>query len=122
MSVAWFSVTVDAHDPPALARWWAEALGFEVIFERPGQSAIADSGGFPGILFIENDTPKTTKNRLHFDLNPDDQAAEVERLSRLGATRLDIGQPPDASWVVMADPEGNEFCVLAPWPPAPEAG
>jgi hypothetical protein len=54
------------------------------------------------------------KNRLHLDLRPDDQEQEVKRLLGLGATRVDIGQAEDVSWVVLADPEGNEFCILAP--------
>ena len=55
---------------------------------------------------------QTVKNRLHIDLNPDDGDAEVARLMALGATRADVGQGPDVTWVVLADPEGNEFCVL----------
>ena len=54
------------------------------------------------------------KNRLHIELDPDDQAAEVDRLLALGARRADVGQGDDVSWVVLADPEGNEFCVLRP--------
>ena len=65
------------------------------------------------ILFNRNDDAKTTKNRWHFDLAPTDQAAEVARLEGLGARRADIGQG-DVPWIVMADPEGNEFCILAP--------
>jgi predicted enzyme related to lactoylglutathione lyase len=57
---------------------------------------------------------KTTKNRLHIDLDPDDFDAEVDRVLRLGAVHTDVGQGPDVSWVVLADPEGNEFCVLRP--------
>jgi Glyoxalase-like domain len=64
------------------------------------------------ILLIRAPDEKLNKNRIHFDLRPDDQAAEVERLEGLGAKRIDIGQGDDVSWVVMADPEGNEFCVL----------
>ncbi len=74
----------------------------------------------PDILFVKVPDPKTTKNRLHFDLRPKDQTAEVQRLLHLGARRVDIGQGEDVSWVVLADPEDNEFCVLAPL--APEAG
>jgi hypothetical protein len=74
----------------------------------------------PDILFVKVPDRKTTKNRLHFDLRPQDQAVQVERLLDLGARRVDIGQGDDASWVVLADPEGNEFCVLAPL--APDAG
>lgn len=59
---------------------------------------------------------KADKNRLHLDLRPDDQAAEVARLEELGARRVSVGQGPDATWVVMADPAGNEFCVLRPLP------
>ena len=66
------------------------------------------------ILFLKNSDVKSVKNRLHLDLRPDDQDAEVRRLEKLGAKRIEIGQSadPDTSWVVMADPEGNEFCVL----------
>ncbi len=77
-----------------------------VVWLEPG-------GGKPDILFLEVPEPKTVKNRLHLDLRRDDQAQEVARLEALGAWRIDIGQG-DVSWVVMADPEGNEFCVLAP--------
>jgi hypothetical protein len=66
------------------------------------------------LAFLRVPGGKTTKNRLHIDLNPADQQAEVRRLLTLGARRVDIGQGDDAEWVVMADPEGNEFCVLAP--------
>ena len=66
-------------------------------------------------MFAANSDVKTVKNRWHFDLTPSDQAAEVSRLEGLGATRVDIGQS-DVSWVVMADPEGNEFCVLKTLP------
>jgi hypothetical protein len=66
------------------------------------------------LAFLRVPGGKTTKNRLHIDLNPAGQQAEVRRLLTLGARRVDIGQGDDAEWVVMADPEGNEFCVLAP--------
>src|SRR4029077_9799697 len=65
----------------------------------------------PGLLFVPVAEPKTTKNRLHLDFRPEDRDAEVERLLALGATRADVGQG-EQSWVVLADPEGNEFCVL----------
>jgi predicted enzyme related to lactoylglutathione lyase len=115
-------ITVDAHNPKALAEFWAEALGWkigedvneiEVWIER--ELGDPKNTGFPDILFLKNSTPKTGKNRLHLDLRPDDQAAEVMRLEKLGAKRVEIGQStdPDTTWVVMADPEGNEFCVLS---------
>ena len=114
-------ITVDAHDPRALAEFWAEVLGWkigeggneiEVWIER--ELGDPKNTGFPDILFLKNSDVKNVKNRLHLDLRPDDQDAEVRRLEKLGAKRIEIGQSadPDTSWVVMADPEGNEFCVL----------
>jgi predicted enzyme related to lactoylglutathione lyase len=108
-------VTVDAHDPDALAAWWAEALGYTVKdMEDDDEAAIIphDRGKDPAILFIRVADAKSVKNRLHLDLTPDDRDAEVARLTAMGATRVDIGQSGDESWVVLADPEGNEFCVL----------
>lgn len=73
----------------------------------------------PGLVFVPVPEGKTVKNRLHLDLAPaqgDDQAAEVKRLVDRGATLADIGQGPEVSWVVLRDPEGNEFCVLSPRP------
>ena len=115
------AITVDAHDPRALAEFWAEVLGWkigeggneiEVWIER--ELGDPKNTGFPDILFLKNSDLKNVKNRLHLDLRPDDQDAEVRRLEKLGAQRIEIGQSadPDTSWVVMADPEGNEFCVL----------
>ena len=70
---------------------------------------------WPGLVFVRVPEAKSVKNRLHIDLNPDDQDAEVARLETLGARRVDVGQQ-DAPWVVLADPEGNEFCVLTARP------
>lgn len=81
-----------------------------MVLEPPEGSD--EDGVAPDLLFLRVPESKTVKNRLHIDLRPDDQAAEVLRLEQLGAKRVDIGQGPDVSWVVMADPEGNEFCVL----------
>ncbi len=114
-------ITVDAHDPLALAQFWSEALGWkigedvnevEVWIER--ELGDPKNTGFPDILFLKNSDKKQGKNRLHLDLRPDDQAAEVSRLEKLGAKQIDIGQSaePTCTWIVMADPEGNEFCVL----------
>ena len=72
------------------------------------------SRSYPGLCILRVPETKAIKNRLHIDLSPDDRDAEVERLLGLGATRVDIGQGDDVSWVVLADPEGNEFCVLRP--------
>ena len=114
-------ITVDAHDPLALAQFWSEALGWkigedvneiEVWIER--ELGDPKNTGFPDILFLKNSAIKSGKNRLHLDLRPDNQAAEVARLEKLGAKQIDIGQSaePTCTWIVMADPEGNEFCVL----------
>jgi hypothetical protein len=112
MSSRWYTVVVDAADPARLARWWAEVLGYQVVYEAPDEVVIVkDEHTSPGLIFVPVPEPKSVKNRLHIDLNPDDQAAEVERLLGLGATRVDVGQG-ERPWVVLADVEGNEFCVL----------
>jgi len=112
-------VVVDAADPAALARWWAEALGWAITFEEPDEVAVEppepDGLGVP-LVFVPVADPKVTKNRVHLDLrsaDADDQAALVARLTGLGARPADIGQG-DVPWVVLADPEGNELCVLDP--------
>jgi len=108
----WEQTTVDARDPEALGNWWAKALRWVVVNDSADEFEIrAEVDRLPGILFEPVVSEKTGKNRLHFDLRPDDQDAEIERLLSLGAIRVDIGQG-EQSWAVMADPEGNEFCVL----------
>ncbi|MEH1102271.1 VOC family protein [Micromonospora sp. CPCC 205561] len=112
MSSAWESLTVDARDPARLARWWAEALGYQVVAEKPDEVEIRRSADrLPGIVFVPAGGDKETKNRLHIDLRPDDREAEVERLVDMGARHVDVGQG-DVARTVLADPEGNEFCVL----------
>lgn len=112
MGLEWEQVVIAAHDPAVLGRWWCDALEWVVVDDAsPVFEIQAQPDRLPGMLFLAVDGVKESKNRLHIDLRPDDQSAEVERLIALGATRVDIGQG-DASWVVMADPEGNEFCVL----------
>lgn len=114
MSLEWEQVTVASLDPLALGRWWCDALGWAVVDEGPPVFEIQpEVGHLPGILFLPNAEPKRGQNRLHIDLRPDDQQVEVDRLVAMGAHRIDVGQG-DASWVVLGDPEGNEFCVLAP--------
>ena len=111
--LTWFSTVIDCHDPETLAAFWCQALGYQVVFRNDREVDIAPSPStFPGLAFLRAPGHKAGKNRLHIDLNPSDQRAEVRRLLAHGATRIDIGQG-DAEWVVMADPEGNEFCVLA---------
>jgi hypothetical protein len=114
VGLEWEQIIVDSRDPAALGRWWLEALGWVVIDDDPRWYEIRPAPDrMPGMLFVPVTAPKTNKNRLHLDFRPDDQAAEVERLLALGATRADIGQGEDIHWVVLADPEGNEFCVLS---------
>ena len=109
---------VDCRDPSALAAFWQEVLGWRRTFEEADQVALEppagspEDGVSPDLLFLKVADGKAGKNRLHLDLRPEDQAAELARLERLGAVRVDVGQGPDVTWVVLADPEGNEFCVL----------
>jgi predicted enzyme related to lactoylglutathione lyase len=113
MALEWEQVNVDANDPEALGRWWLDALGWVVVNDDPEEFEIrAAPDRLPGLLFARVPEPKTVKDRLHLDLRPDDQDAEVARLVALGATTADVGQG-EQPWVVLADPEGNEFCVLS---------
>ena len=114
MSLVWERVVVDAAQPAALGRWWANALGWVVTFEADDEYEIRSAPDrLPGLVFVPVGDSKVTKNRLHLDFRPDDQTAEVDRLLALGAHRVDVGQG-EQRWDVLADPEGNEFCVLAP--------
>ncbi|MDQ3766372.1 MAG: VOC family protein [Actinomycetota bacterium] len=117
-------LVIDSRDCPALARFWAEALGWRTTYEDDHQSVVEPPEGSPeldvapDLLFVKvPDDDKATKNRLHLDLRPADQAAEVSRLTQLGARPANIGQDDDVKWTVLADPEGNEFCVLPPLEP-----
>jgi len=113
MGSRWYTLVVDAVDPGRLGRWWAEVLDYRIKHESPDEVAIVYSeDDHPWLLFVKVDDAKRGKNRLHLDLSPDDRNAEVERLVNMGARHVDIGQGDDVTWVVLADPEGNEFCVL----------
>jgi predicted enzyme related to lactoylglutathione lyase len=113
MGSRWENLVVNARDPARLARWWAEALGFQITYEKPDEVEIRRTPEeLPGLIFVPVPEAKERKNRLHIDLRPDDREDEVERLVNMGARHVDVGQPADATWVVLADPEGNEFCVL----------
>ncbi|WP_405874115.1 MULTISPECIES: VOC family protein [unclassified Streptomyces] len=115
MAVSLHHIVVDAHDLPGLARFWCQVLDWKVLSEKEREVVIGPDEFAPtGICFMPVSDPKSVKNRLHFDLAPDDRATEVERLLGLGARRVDIGQGDAVGWVVLADPEGNEFCVLRP--------
>jgi hypothetical protein len=119
--IDWLSI--DSDDPDALGEWWAKALDYKVVYrskpEDEGEREVAiardEEGNGWRILFVEVHDERKVKNRLHLDLRPDDRDAEVARLEGLGAKRIDIGQG-EKPWVVMADPEGNEFCVLSGLP------
>jgi hypothetical protein len=112
VSLEWEQTIVDSRDPVALGRWWQEALGWIVVNDAPDEFEIRPTADrLPGLLFASVSEPKSEKNRLHLDFRPDDRDAEVERLLQLGATRADVGQG-EQQWIVLADPEGNEFCVL----------
>ena len=117
MSLRWQTVVIDCGDTHLAASFWSVALGLELHGPEDGEYWIEPGGGGPDILFQQVREGKTVKNRIHLDLTPDDQEAEVARLISLGARRIDIGQG-DVTWVVMADPENNEFCVLRPRPSA----
>jgi hypothetical protein len=109
-------LVIDAIDPDTVAEFWCAVLDWRVV-ERSeeGVSIAAPDGGWPTIDILPVPEGKTIKNRLHLDLRADGVSTEVEldRLRRLGAQQVDVGQPSDSSWVVLTDPEGNEFCLLS---------
>ena len=114
MSLAIETWTFDSPHPRRAAEFWAQLLGWTIDEGESDEDEVLLNPQSPGptpILFVNSRDTKTTKNRTHLDLRPDDQAAEVERALSLGATHVDIGQG-EQTWVVLADPEGNEFCIL----------
>ncbi|WP_122261420.1 VOC family protein [Ornithinimicrobium cerasi] len=135
MALKWYTIVVDCRDAQAQARWWAEALDWVVVHDTAEEAvavprhALEEHEEGPvrdletwmrrgqGLVFVPVPEGKTLKNRLHIDLAPhssQDRDAEIQRLLDLGATRVDVGQDPEqVTWTVLADPEGNEFCVLS---------
>ena len=129
MALRWYTLVIDCLDVAAQSSWWAAALGWKPIYEAPDEVVLVP--GYvdedmiastpwdrvpPGLVFVPVREGKTVKNRLHIDLAPhtsDDRDAEIARLVAMGATHVDVGQGDDVSWTVLADPEGNEFCVLS---------
>lgn len=117
MSLRLQCLAVDSIDPQRVAAFWEQTLGWrrtldtpdEVVLQPPPDHVVQPG---PDLLFLRVPKPQAGKNRVHLDLRPDDQAAEVERVKSLGARPVEIGQEGDESWVVLADPEGNEFCIL----------
>ena len=117
MAVRLHHIVIDTHDLPGLARFWTEALGWRILSERECEIVIGTDEHAPvGICFMPVSDPKVVKNRVHIDLTSgaEDREEEIERLISLGARRVDIGQTGQESWTVLADPEGNEFCVVRP--------
>ena len=114
MSLRVQCTTVDCHDAKRVGEFWSALLGLPLqAGDDPGSPEywLELGDGSPDILFLQTPDTKAHKNRLHFDLRPDDQAAEVARALELGARHADIGQG-EQTWVVLADVEGNEFCIL----------
>lgn len=121
-------IVIDAADPETLAAFWCAVLGWQVVDSSDDEyelmpAAVSDAErlttmragvALPSLLILRNNDIKSAKTRVHLDVSPIDASheEEVERLIALGATRVDIGQPDDVTWTVLADPAGNEFCVL----------
>ena len=125
-----YTAVIDCTDLHAQAHWWAQALDWKITYEDDDEagispkdapeSDIADRATFDrvatGICFVSVPEPKTVKNRLHLDFAPhdtEDRDAIIRRFLDAGARRVDVGQPADATFTVLADPEGNEFCILS---------
>jgi predicted enzyme related to lactoylglutathione lyase len=117
MPVRLHHIVIDAHDLPNLARFWTQALGWKVLSEREREIVIGTDENAPvGICFMPVTDQKIVKNRMHLDITTEaqDRDQEIDRLLGLGAQRVDVGQTGKESWTVLADPEGNEFCVIRP--------
>jgi hypothetical protein len=113
MPLDWEQIVIDATDPQALGRWWAAALDWVVTIDSHEEFEIHPAlDSTPGMIFVPVHEVKAAKNRVHPDFRPQDQQAEVDRLLQMGARRADIGQG-EQPWVVLLDPEGNEFCILS---------
>jgi hypothetical protein len=120
MACRFSELVVDSRDPEALAAFWAAVLDYRVLGrDEDGAVEIGPEDGFggaaPTLVFAPVDEPTPGTVRLHIDLNATDreQDEELARLLGLGATRADVGQSGDESWHVLADPEGNQFCLLS---------
>jgi predicted enzyme related to lactoylglutathione lyase len=116
MAAGLTEIVIDCNDPERVAQFWGAVLGWEVQRTDGGELWMSATGGYdarPFLVFEPVPEPKTVKDRIHIDINPMgcEQAEELERLLALGATRVDVGQG-DVKWIVLADPEGNEFCLL----------
>lgn len=113
MGLTFSEICIDSQDATALGAWWSMVLGWPHDVDDDGDVVLhPPDGSGPDWLFLRVEDKRSVKNRMHFDFTPDDQQSEVDRLLSLGAHRVDIGQGVQ-DWVVLADPEANEFCVLA---------
>ncbi len=110
LKVGW--IILDTPEPANLAPFWEQLLGWKRVAANDYCLELASPEGGPRLALFRAPDPKVVKNRMHLDLVPDDQQAEVARAITLGARRVDIGQGEGAAQVIMADPEGNEFCIL----------
>ena len=122
LSCKFSELVIDSLHPEQIARWWADVLDYRITEVDEEQVEIAGpAGSGPTLVFVRVPERKSVKNRLHIDVSPTDreQEAELQRLLELGAERADVGQSEDAGWVVLRDPDGNEFCLLGrrrePW-------
>ena len=114
MPSSFYQLVIHSRDPHALARFWSAVLDQPILFAADDEVIVgAHRNAYPGLCFVTVPEAKTIQNRLHIDLDPDDLEAEVARVLALGARHADVGQG-DVPWVVLADPEGNEFCILQP--------
>ena len=113
-----FQLTLDCHDPPALAGFWCGVLGYtQAAHAEPYVVLVPETGEGPHLVLQRVPEPKPGKNRMHIDITVDDLDTEVARVEALGAQRLsaEVVEEYGFRWVVMSDPEGNEFCVgMAP--------
>jgi Glyoxalase-like domain len=116
MPVRFTELAIDAREPRAIAEWWARVLDYELSADSTDDvvELVGPEGSGPTLVFARVPESKSVKNRVHLDLNArgTSQATELQRLLDLGATTIDVGQGPDVDWIVLADPEGNEFCLL----------
>ncbi len=118
MPSSFYQLVVDCRDPHALARFWAAVLDQPILYETDDEVIVgADKHTYPGLIFGSVPEDKTIKNRLHIDLDPDDQAAEVQRLLALGARPADVGQGDDVPWVRAARGQGRAAHRAAYRPP-----
>jgi hypothetical protein len=116
MGARFTELVIDCRDPNRLAEFWAAVLGYDIIERGPNGEIEIGGGvtGAPTLVFVPVPETKSLKNRIHIDVNPTqtDQSNELRRLMRLGARRVDVGQGNTVSWIVLADVEDNEFCLL----------